>query len=150
MPKTQTNPRRVAAEVYVRCRRRTWTWEPYQVTHKCGVVGAWSRLPLPAPAPQCPWGQQSQPLPLPCRPAACGPRAVPVQPGAGRAARTLLLGVRGAVEQGPGGETWPLLGVVFLRSPCAHSGCVINLEEHGFSPRLPLYLKPCRHCQSSR
>lgn len=79
----------------------------------------------PEEAHPCPWRRQSQPLPLPCRPAACGPRAVPVQPGAGRAARTLLLGVRGAVEQGPGGETPPLSGVVFLRSPCAHSGCLI-------------------------
>lgn len=40
---------------------------------------------------------------LTCRPAALGLQAVPLQPRAGRAARTLLLGVRRAVEQRPGG-----------------------------------------------
>lgn len=32
MRKTWTNPKKVLTGVHWRCRQRTWTWEPYQVT----------------------------------------------------------------------------------------------------------------------
>lgn len=58
-------------------------------------------------------------LSLPCRPAAGRLRAVSLQPGAGHAARALLLGVRGPVEQGPGGEAAPCRLGASLSLSCA-------------------------------
>lgn len=64
--------------------------------------------------------------------------AVSLQPGAGRAARTLLLGVCRSVEQRPRGKTH-VTASVFIPFSCLHSTCVglfnwMTYYKHWISP----------------